>query len=275
MRTDTPVLAVEGLHVAYGPIQALRGCAIEVREGETVAVVGANGAGKTTLLRAVCNMIPWSAGRIAYRGRTTAGVPTHQLAKAGMLHLPEGRGVIGTLTVWENLRLAYNTRCAANTRGTANTRDAANVRQGQTARPRDPERDFAAVLEEVYQHFPRLDERRQQKAGSLSGGEQQMLALARAVVSPPQILLLDEPSLGLSPIMVREAYRILQGFRARGMTILLVEQNVRAALRFADRAYVLRQGVIVQQASGEALLADAELYNRYLGVSLTTEGVKP
>jgi branched-chain amino acid transport system ATP-binding protein len=269
MRTDTPVLAVEGLHVAYGPIQALRGCAIEVREGETVAVVGANGAGKTTLLRAVCNMIPWSAGRIAYRGRTIAGVPTHQLAKAGMLHLPEGRGVIGTLTVWENLRLAYNTRCAVYTRDAANASGAANVR------PRDPERDFAAVLEEVYQHFPRLNERRQQKAGSLSGGEQQMLALARAVVSPPQILLLDEPSLGLSPIMVREAYRILHGFRVSGMTILLVEQNVRAALRFADRAYVLRQGEIVQQATGEALLADAQLYNRYLGVSLTTEGVKP
>jgi len=260
MSTDAPVLAVEGLHVAYGPIQAIRGCAIEVREGETVAVVGANGAGKTTLLRAICNMIPWSAGRIVYRGRAIAGVPTHQLAMNGILHLPEGRGVIGTLTVWENLRLAYNTRPAENTR------------QAQNARQR--EHDFAAVLEQVFEHFPRLDERRQQKAGSLSGGEQQMLALARAVVSPPRILLLDEPSLGLSPIMVREAYRILHGFRARGMTILLVEQNVRAALRFADRAYVLRQGAIVQQGTGEALLADAELFNQYLGVSLPTERVK-
>jgi len=122
--------------------------------------------------------------------------------------------------------------------------------------------------------LPRLNERRHQRAGSLSGGEQQMLALARAVISPPQILLLDEPSLGLSPIMVREAYRILHGFRARGMTILLVEQNVRAALRFAHRAYVLRQGAIVQHGSGEALLADAELFNQYLGVSLPTERVK-
>lgn len=252
MSTDAPVLAVDGLHVSYGPIKAIRGCAIEVREGETVAVVGANGAGKTTLLRAICNMIPWSAGRILYRGLAIAGTPTHKLAKDGILHLPEGRGVIGTLTVWENLRLAYNAR----------------------SQVRNPERKFAAMLEEVFEHFPRLDERRHQKAGSLSGGEQQMLALARAVVSPPQILLLDEPSLGLSPIMVREAYRILHGFRARGMTILLVEQNVRAALRFAHRAYVLRQGAIVQQGSGEALLADAELFNQYLGVSLPTERVK-
>jgi branched-chain amino acid transport system ATP-binding protein len=256
MSTDAFVLAVDGLHVSYGPIKALRGCAIEVREGETVAVVGANGAGKTTLLRAICNMIPWSAGRILYRGLAIAGVPTHKLAKDGILHLPEGRGVIGTLTVWENLRLAYNARPP--------------VRNSV----RNSERKFAAMLEEVFDHFPRLNERRHQRAGSLSGGEQQMLALARAVVSPPQILLLDEPSLGLSPIMVREAYRILQGFRARGMTILLVEQNVRAALRFAHRAYVLRQGAIVQQGSGEALLADAELFNQYLGVSLPTERVK-
>jgi branched-chain amino acid transport system ATP-binding protein len=248
MSTDAFVLAVDGLHVSYGPIKAIRGCAIEVREGETVAVVGANGAGKTTLLRAICNMIPWSAGRILYRGLAIAGAPTHKLAKDGILHLPEGRGVIGTLTVWENLRLAYG------------------------ARP--TQRKFAAMLEDVFEHFPRLNERRHQRAGSLSGGEQQMLALARAVISPPQILLLDEPSLGLSPIMVREAYRILNGFRARGMTILLVEQNVRAALRFAHRAYVLRQGAIVQQGSGEALLADAELFNQYLGVSLPTERVK-
>ncbi|MGC2520964.1 MAG: ABC transporter ATP-binding protein [Burkholderiales bacterium] len=248
MTSDAPVLAVDGLKVSYGPIEAIRGCAIEVRDGETVAVVGANGAGKTTLLRAICNMIPWSGGSIYYRGRAIAGAPTHKLAKDGILHLPEGRGVIGTLTVWENLRLAYN------------------------ARP--TQRNFAAMLEEVFEHFPRLSERRHQRAGSLSGGEQQMLALARAVVSPPQILLLDEPSLGLSPIMVREAYRILHGFRARGMTILLVEQNVRAALRFAHRAYVLRQGAIVQQGTGEALLADADLFNQYLGVSLPTERVK-
>ena len=245
---DAPVLAVQGLRVSYGPIQAVRGCSIEVREGETVAVVGANGAGKTTLLRAVCNMIPWSEGAVLYQGRATAGMPTHRLVRDGILHIPEGRGVIGTLTVLENLRLAYH------------------------ARP--PERDFAAMLEQAFEHFPRLGERRNQRAGSMSGGEQQMLALARAVVSPPRILLLDEPSLGLSPIMVREAYRVLHEFRARGMTILLVEQNVRAALKFAHRAYVLRQGAIVQQGSGGALLADAELFNQYLGVSKPNERVK-
>jgi len=246
--TRAPVLAVQGLRVSYGPIQAVRGCSIEVREGETVAVVGANGAGKTTLLRAVCNMIPWSEGAILYQGRATAGMPTHRLVRDGILHIPEGRGVIGTLTVLENLRLAYH------------------------ARP--PDRDFAAMLEEVFEHFPRLGERRNQRAGSMSGGEQQMLALARAVVSPPRILLLDEPSLGLSPIMVREAYRVLHDFRARGMTILLVEQNVRAALKFAHRAYVLRQGAIVQQGGGEMLLADAELFNQYLGVSTPIERMK-
>jgi len=248
MANEAPVLAVEDLHVAYGPIQAVRGCSLEVRAGETVAVVGANGAGKTTLLRAVCNMLPASAGRILYRGRVTAGVPTHRLVREGILHIPEGRGVIGTLTVLENLYLAYH------------------------AHP--PEREFAPVLEEVFEHFPRLAERRDQRAGNLSGGEQQMLALARAVVSPPRILLLDEPSLGLSPIMVREAYRILHELRSRGMTILLVEQNVRAALRFAQRAYVLRQGTIVRQGTGESLLADAQLFSQYLGVSLPNERVK-
>jgi branched-chain amino acid transport system ATP-binding protein len=247
--SDPALLAVENLHVAYGPIKALRGCSLAVRAGETVAVVGANGAGKTTLLRAICNMIPWSRGGILYRGRPIAGVRTHQLIRDGILHLPEDRGLIGTLTVWENLRLAYD------------------------ARPQ--QRDFAAALDEVFAHFPRLSERRNQRAGSLSGGEQQMLALARAVVSPPQILLLDEPSLGLSPVMVRAAYHILHGFRARGMTILLVEQNVRAALRFAHRAYVLRQGTIVQQGTGKELLADTELFNQYLGVSQPTEEVKP
>jgi branched-chain amino acid transport system ATP-binding protein len=246
---DTPVLAVENLHVAYGTIQAVRGCRIEVRQGETVAVVGANGAGKTTLLRAVCNMIPASGGRVLYMGRSTAGRATHALVRDGILHIPEGRGVIGTLTVMENLRLAFN------------------------AQPRD--KDFGAAAQQVFDHFPRLNERRSQRAGSMSGGEQQMLALARAMVSPPRILLLDEPSLGLSPIMVREAYRILHGFQATGMTILLVEQNVRAALRFAHRAYVLRQGVIVHEGSSKALLADTELFNQYLGVSTSIGGVRP
>ncbi|TAK48452.1 MAG: ABC transporter ATP-binding protein [Xanthobacteraceae bacterium] len=236
--TETPVLAVDDLHVSYGPIGALRGCTLEVRAGETVVVVGANGAGKTTLLRAVCNMLPWT-GAIRLDGAPTGRVPTHRLARQGVLHLPENRGVLTTQSVLENLQLAFDMY--------------------------PPARSFADAVEEAFTHFPRLKERQQQPAGNLSGGEQQMLALARAIISPPKILLLDEPSLGLSPRMVREAYRVLGGFKARGMAILLVEQNVHAALRFADRGYVLRQGVIVRQGEADMLARDTELFNQYLG----------
>ena len=236
--TETPVLAVDGLHVSYGPIKALRGCTLEVRAGETVAVVGANGAGKTTLLRAICNMLPWT-GAIRLGGVPTDQSPTNKLARQGVLHLPENRGILATQTVLENLRLAFDTYPSG--------------------------RSFTDAIEAAFSHFPRLKERRQQPAGNLSGGEQQMLALARATISTPKILLLDEPSLGLSPRMVREAYRVLRGFKERGMAILLVEQNVHAALRFAHRGYVLRQGVIVQQGDADVLARDTELFNLYLG----------
>ncbi len=243
--TESPLLAVDRLHVSYGPIKALRGCTLEVRAGEVVAVVGANGAGKTTLLRAICNIVPWTEGTIRLHGELIDKVPTYRLVRQGVLHLPENRGVIATQTVLENLRLAYDARPSG--------------------------RPFTTAVDEVFAHFPRLKERRQQQAGSMSGGEQQMLALARAIVSAPRILLLDEPSLGLSPRMVREAYRILRSFKARGMAILLVEQNVRAALRFAHRGYVLRQGMIVQQGEAAALAADVELFNQYFGVTSTRE----
>jgi branched-chain amino acid transport system ATP-binding protein len=236
--TDTPVLAVDRLQVSYGRIGALRGCTLEVRPGETVAVVGANGAGKTTLLRAICNMLPWT-GAIRLNGVATDRTPTHRLARQGVLHLPENRGILTTQTVLENLRLAFDTY--------------------------PPGRPFNDAAEEAFSHFPRLKERQSQPAGNLSGGEQQMLALARAIISTPKILLLDEPSLGLSPRMVREAYRVLRGFKTRGMAILLVEQNVHAALRFANRGYVLRQGVIVQQGEADVLGRDTELFNQYLG----------
>ena len=236
--TETPVLAVDRLQVSYGPISGLRGCTLEVRAGETVAVVGANGAGKTTLLRAICNMLPWT-GAIRLDGVPTDRTPTHKLARKGVLHLPENRGILGTQTVLENLQLAFETY--------------------------PPGRSFTDAVAEAFTHFPRLEERRSQPAGNLSGGEQQMLALARAIISTPKILLLDEPSLGLSPRMVREAYRVLRGFKARGMAILLVEQNVHAALRFANRAYVLRQGVIVRQGDADVLAQDSELFNQYLG----------
>jgi branched-chain amino acid transport system ATP-binding protein len=238
--SKVPVLAVDGLHVSYGPIKALRGCALEVGPGETVAVVGANGAGKTTLLRAICNMVPWS-GNIRLNGAPTDRVPTYRLSRQGVLHLPENRGILASQTVLENLRLAFD------------------MNPG--------ERSFAAAVEEAFAHFPRLGERRQQQAGSMSGGEQQMLALARAAMSEPRILLLDEPSLGLSPRMVREAYRVLRAFKARKMAILLVEQNVKVALGFAHRGYVLRQGVIVRQGDATALARDGELFGQYLGVT--------
>lgn len=236
--TETPVLAVDNLQVSYGPISALRGCTLEVRPGETVAVVGANGAGKTTLLRAICNMLPWS-GVIRLDGMPTGRSPTYKLARQGVIHLPENRGILTTQTVLENLQLAFDTYPS--------------------------KRSFSAAVDEAFAHFPRLKERQAQPAGNLSGGEQQMLALARAIISTPKILLLDEPSLGLSPRMVREAYRILRGFKARGMAILLVEQNVHAALRFANRGYVLRQGVIVRQGEADVLAHDTELFNQYLG----------
>ena len=236
--TDTPVLAVDRLQVSYGPISALRECTLEVGKGETVAVVGANGAGKTTLLRAICNMLPWT-GAIYLDGAPTNQTFTHELARRGVLHLPENRGILTTQTVHENLRLAFDMYPTGRT--------------------------FSSALKEAFDHFPRIKERQHQSAGNLSGGEQQMLALARAIIAPPKILLLDEPSLGLSPRMVREAYRVLKGFKSRGMSILLVEQNVHAALRFADRGYVLRQGVIVRHGKANVLAHDAELFNQYLG----------
>jgi branched-chain amino acid transport system ATP-binding protein len=235
------ILAVEDLHVGYGPIKAVRGCSLTVASSEVVAIIGANGAGKTTLLRALCNMLPASAGSIRFLGEDIRGVPVDRLARKGMLHVPEGRGVLGSLKVAENLRISYDIRPA--------------------------ERSFDEAAADVFAYFPRLKERRDQRAGSMSGGEQQMLALARAIINPPAILLIDEPSLGLSPIMVKEAYRVLRSLRERNMTILLVEQNVRAALRFAQRAYVLKQGQIVLDGESAALLSNPEILQHYLGSS--------
>lgn len=238
---NKPILAVHDVHVSYGAITALRGCSLEVLAGEVVAVVGANGAGKTTLLKTVSNLLPIRKGTIEFLGSSTGAVAAHQFAKMGLLHIPESRGILRGQTVVENLRLSYDMA--------------------------DGKRSFKDALDEVFAAFPRLFERKDQKAGNMSGGEQQMLALSRAIVAPPKILLLDEPSLGLSPLMVREAYRLLKRLREMGMSILLVEQNVRAALEFANRAYVLRQGKIVQQGEASVLLADEDLFTNYLGVN--------
>jgi branched-chain amino acid transport system ATP-binding protein len=234
-----PVLDVRGIRVGYGPIKAIRDCSLTVEAGETVAVVGANGAGKTTLLRAISRMLALEAGEIRFAGQSVAGRRTHLLARDGLLHVPEGRGVMPNLTVWENIRIAWEVRPSAT--------------------------PFEAALEHVFERFPRLAERRQQRAGTMSGGEQQMLALARAIANPPKLLLIDEPSLGLSPIMIAEAYKALRSFQADGMTILLVEQNVQGALRFAQRAYIMKQGEIVARGTGEGLLADPDMLKHYLG----------
>jgi branched-chain amino acid transport system ATP-binding protein len=234
-----PVLALQDLHVAYGPIKALRGCSLHVAPGETIAVVGANGAGKTTMLRAISNLIPHQHGSIQFEGARVNGVAPDRLAYRGLLHVPEGRGTIGRLTVRENLRMAYDIRPSS-----------------------EP---FDSALQRAFARFPRIAERIDQKAGSLSGGEQQMLALARAVVNPPRLLLLDEPSLGLSPLMVTEAFDVLKALREAGMTILLVEQNVRRALNFAHRGYVLRQGEVVLSGTGQELINQPDMLQHYIG----------
>ena len=236
-----PQLSVTDLHVSYGPIKALRGVTLHAHEGETIAVLGANGAGKTTLLRAISNMLARQRGAVRVNGADTSGVPAHRLVREGLLHVPEGRGTIGRLTVLENLRLAYDLR--------------------PTAQP------FEAALEMVFARFPRMSERLAQRAGNLSGGEQQMLTLARAIVNRPRLLLVDEPSLGLSPVMVDEAFAVLREFQSSGMTLLIVEQNVRKTLRLVHRAYILRQGQIVASGSGGELLQDPEILSHYLGAS--------
>ena len=233
------ILQVEDLHVSYGPIRAVRGCSLSVDDGEIVALVGANGAGKTSIMRAVCNQISREQGDIMFQGQSIGRIPTDQLARRGMLHVPEGRGTIASLTVSDNLRLAYEVRPSTTPVGDA--------------------------LKSVFARFPRLRERMHQRAGTLSGGEQQMLALARAVVNKPAILIIDEPSLGLAPVIVREAFEILATLRRSGIPILLVEQTVRAALSIADRAYVIRQGRIVLEGLASRLLSEPEILRQYLG----------
>lgn len=237
--TYKPILEVDDLQVAYGPVRALRGCSMRVFAGEAVAIVGANGAGKTTLLRATTNVLRRQSGEIRLNGNSIGQRPSHMLAREGLMHIPEGRGVLGSLTVRENLRLVYD----------AGTNSAS----------------FEAALAKVFERFPRLQERIDQKAGSMSGGEQQMLALSRALVRFPQVLLVDEPSLGLSPLLVNEMFTLLESFRASGMTILVVEQHARSVLGFADRGYVLRQGQFVIEGKGSDLLQDMTSLRHYLG----------
>jgi len=232
-------LELEDVTARYGPVTALHGVSLSVGEGEAVAVLGANGAGKTTTLRAISGAVRRS-GRIAFAGQSIARSSPEATARAGIAHVPEGRGTLTDLTVRENLRLGAYTR-----------RDRAAIKE-----------DEARVLG----YFPRLRERRDQRAGTLSGGEQQMLALARALMLRPRLLLLDEPSLGLAPIVVQEVLHTIRELNRRGLTILLVEQNVAVSLRLSHRAYVLENGRVVLDGRGQALLKDERLKVAYLGL---------
>ena len=233
------LLSVDRLAANYGPIRALRGVSLEVRRGETVAVVGANGAGKTSLMRALSGILPIASGKASFLGLDVARSGPHDLARAGMLHVPEGRGTLQTMRVEENLRLAWEIR------------------------PCDV--PYEKAIEIAYARFPRLKERSEQPAGNLSGGEQQMLAVARALVNRPQLLLLDEPSMGLSPRFTTEVFKALAELRDAGVSILIVEQNVRRALKLAHRALVLSQGVFTASGDAAALAEDPAVMAGYLG----------
>jgi branched-chain amino acid transport system ATP-binding protein len=233
------LLKVSGLKVAYGGIQAVKGVSFEVNEGELVSLIGANGAGKTTTLRAISGLLRPRAGRILFEDRPIHGLEPAEILMRGIAHCPEGRRVFPYLTVEENLVMG------------------AYVRRDR--------RGVAADLERVCTHFPILGERRRQMAGTLSGGEQQMLAIGRALMSRPRLILFDEPSLGLAPTVVETTFAIIAGIRAEGTTVLMVEQNAYLALRMADRAYVMETGSIVLEGRAADLLSDEKIRRAYLG----------
>ena len=233
-----PILKVSGLGSHYGPIKALHGIDIEIGEGQLVALVGANGAGKTTLLRAISGVQP-SSGSIRFDGQEIGRMSADKRVRAGICQVPEGRQVFGPMTVEDNLRLGAYTR---------------------------PKQDFAGDLERMYTLFPVLKEKRQLLAGMLSGGQQQMLAMARALMGRPRLLLLDEPSMGLAPLLIREIFRMIQELRSQGITIFLVEQNAHAALAIADVGYVIETGAITLSGPGPELLANEQVQSAYLGM---------
>ncbi len=233
------MLEVKDLQVFYGMIQAIKGISFEVNEGETVALIGANGAGKTTTLHTITGLLSPKKGSVVFEGKEITKVPAHKIVSLGMAHVPEGRRVFAQLSVYQNLKMGAYTR-----------KDNAEIDE---------------MLETVYKRFPRLKERQNQMAGTLSGGEQQMLAMGRALMSKPKIVLLDEPSMGLSPILVNEIFDIIQSLNKAGTTVLLVEQNAKKALSIADRAYVLETGRIVQSGDAQVLLNDESIKKAYLG----------
>lgn len=234
------VLEVKDLVVNYGLIQAIKGISFEIEEGELVALIGANGAGKTTILHTITGLIQPKAGTIMYNGQDITKVPGYKIVSLGMSHVPEGRRVFANLTVMENLKMGAYTR--------------------------KDKKEIEETLKTVFEHFPRLEERKNQPAGTLSGGEQQMLAMGRALMSKPKMLLLDEPSMGLSPLMVKEVFSIIDYCHSQGITILLVEQNAKMALNYADRAYVLETGNITLSGDAKDILNNDQVKKAYLGV---------
>lgn len=233
------MLKVTDLQVYYGVIQVLKGISFEVNEGEVIALIGANGAGKTTILHTVTGLINQKAGKIEFEGKDISHTPAYKIVAEGMAHVPEGRRVFAELSVYDNLMMGAYTR--------------------------KDKKEIAETLAMVYKRFPRLEERKKQMAGTLSGGEQQMLAMGRALMSKPKIILMDEPSMGLSPIFVNEIFEIIKAVSASGTTVLLVEQNAKKALSIADRAYVLETGNIILEGDAKVLMNDERVKKAYLG----------
>ena len=233
------LLKISGLKVAYGGIQAVKGVDLEVREGELVTLIGSNGAGKTTTMKAITGGLKPNEGSIEYLGKNIAGLGAWDLVRTGLAMVPEGRGVFARMTITENLQMGAYTRA-----------DKAEI---------------AAGIERAFATFPRLKERKDQLAGTMSGGEQQMLAMARALMSQPRVLLLDEPSMGLSPIMVAKIFEVVKEVSSQGVTVLLVEQNAKLALQAADRGYVMDSGLITMSGNAKQMLNDPKVRAAYLG----------
>jgi len=233
------MLEIKDLEVYYGVIQAIKGVSFEVNEGEVIALIGANGAGKTTILHTITGLLSPKNGSVVFEGNDITKIAAHKIVSLGMAHVPEGRRVFAQLTVYENLKLGAFTR--------------------------KDNKEFEDTLISIYNRFPRLEERKNQLAGTLSGGEQQMLAMGRALMSHPKIIVMDEPSMGLSPIMVNEIFSIIQEVSTSGTTVLLVEQNAKKALSIANRAYVLETGNIVLSGDAQELLNDDGIKKAYLG----------
>jgi branched-chain amino acid transport system ATP-binding protein len=235
----TALLQVENLHTSYGAIRALRGVTFEIQPGQVVSLIGANGAGKSTTLNTISGLLQPNQGRIVFEGEDITGLAAHQVTKRHLIQVPEGRQVIANMSVLENLTIGTHLR--------------------------DDKHNIQSDLNDIFERFPRLNERRTQKAGLLSGGEQQMLAVSRALMMKPHLLMLDEPSMGLAPLLVEQVFQIIESIKSQGIPILLVEQNARKALQISDYVYVIDRGQIVTQGEAEAMRQDEDIIAAYLG----------